>query len=161
MTHAIDVKWRPVVGYEELYWISTDGRVYSVPRKNTSGGILTKDIAPNGYHIVHLYLNGHPKTVRIHQLVAAAFIGPRPTGMQVRHLDGNKSNNHISNLAYGTPSQNEQDKRSHGTNPMLNRAHCSQGHEYTATNTYTGRGYRECRTCKRERARAQYRAKQD
>jgi len=43
-----------------------------------------------------------------------AFSGPRPPGMQVRHLDGNGLNNHRSNLVYGTPAENMADKLAHG-----------------------------------------------
>jgi hypothetical protein len=54
--------------------------------------------------------------IGVHILVAYAFIGPRPSpSMQVRHKDGNPSNNKLSNLEYGTASDNALDKRLHGT----------------------------------------------
>lgn len=60
--------------------------------------------------------NGIQKTIRIHILVARYFIGKKPKWAQVvRHLDNNRLNNHISNLAYGTYKDNEDDKISHGT----------------------------------------------
>jgi hypothetical protein len=73
----------------------------------------------------HLYLNlqneHHPreKPLRksIHQLVAGAFIGPRPVGYETRHMDGNPTNNVVSNLAYGTKSDNSMDAVRHGTHP--------------------------------------------
>lgn len=57
------------------------------------------------------------KNATVHSLVAAAFLGPRPAGEDVRHLDGDPENNRASNLAYGTRTQNMADAREHGTLP--------------------------------------------
>jgi hypothetical protein len=51
-----------------------------------------------------------------HRLVAEAFHGPAPEGMECRHLDGTRDNNRPSNLAWGTPVENAADRRRHGTN---------------------------------------------
>jgi hypothetical protein len=51
----------------------------------------------------------------VHVAVALAFHGPRPEGTQVRHVDGHQQNNRADNLAYGTPSENGEDKRRHGS----------------------------------------------
>lgn len=65
----------------------------------------------------------------LHQVVCEVFHGPRPAGHEVRHLDGNKLNNHPNNLAWGTRSENHRDKRRHGTdasgerNPMAKLTH--------------------------------------
>lgn len=56
------------------------------------------------------------KTTYVHQVVARTFLGPRPAGYETRHLDGNKTNNHVSNLAYGTSAENKADSKRHGTN---------------------------------------------
>lgn len=58
---------------------------------------------------------GRPFYRYTYQLVLEAFVGPRPAGMEPRHLDGNTRNNQRSNLAWGTPVENEADKRRHGT----------------------------------------------
>lgn len=58
---------------------------------------------------------GGEKLVRVHVLVAEAFIGPRPFGMVTRHLDGDNFNNRKSNLAWGTHQENSDDMRRHGT----------------------------------------------
>jgi hypothetical protein len=50
-----------------------------------------------------------------HKLVLLAFVGPREVGLQTRHLDGDPSNNRLSNLAYGTAKENAQDTIRHGT----------------------------------------------
>ena len=73
-------------------------------------------------------LNPGPKYLRacflgtgmyVHQMVAEAFIGPKPLGLEVRHLDGNRLNNHSCNLAYGTRRQNMLDAMKHGTHINL------------------------------------------
>ncbi len=51
----------------------------------------------------------------VHALVLEAFVGPCPPGMQCRHLDGNPRNNRLDNLCWGTPVEDAQDKRRHGT----------------------------------------------
>jgi hypothetical protein len=47
------------------------------------------------------------KTIKVHRLIALAFLGPRPfPSAVVRHLDGNPKNNSARNLAYGSASEN-------------------------------------------------------
>ena len=45
-------------------------------------------------------VNGKRESAYVHSLVAAAFIGPRPKGLEVDHIDGNKANNMVLNLQY-------------------------------------------------------------
>jgi hypothetical protein len=73
--------------------------------------------SPNndGYIQVTLTKDGVSKVIHAHTLVAEAFIGPRPSGMNILHEDGNQSNNHVYNLRYGTQKQNHADARAHGT----------------------------------------------
>lgn len=60
----------------------------------------------NGYIVIDLYKNGVVQWFRVHRLVAQAFI-PNPNNLPiVMHLDNNKSNNHFSNLKWGTISEN-------------------------------------------------------
>lgn len=54
------------------------------------------------------------RTTKVHLLVLTAFVGPRPAGQIGRHLDGNFRNNALSNLAYGTPQDNMDDRERHG-----------------------------------------------
>ena len=60
---------------------------------------------PNGYLRISLY-NGIEKKIHVAKLVAEAFIGERPEGYQIDHIDGNKENNHYTNLEYVTASEN-------------------------------------------------------
>lgn len=101
-------RWRPVVGFEGRYDVSNRGRVYSWVTER----VLRPGIASNGYPTVAL---GRGKTKTVHSLVAAAFIGPCPPGMEVRHRDGNRRNPRATNLEYGTRADNIRDAVKHGT----------------------------------------------
>jgi len=58
---------------------------------------------------------GKYKTFKVYALVAAAFIGPRPPGLDVRHGPAGTGDDSAQNLSYGTRAQNEQDKKRDGT----------------------------------------------
>ena len=107
------MNWNPIPNHPE-YEVSDDGQVRSL--KGDTPKILKPLLTgfKRRYSYVCLYTNDKQHTVAIHALVAAAFIGPRPEGMVVRHINGDASNNAATNLAYGTPSENERDKRGHG-----------------------------------------------
>jgi hypothetical protein len=110
--------WRAVIGYETTYEISDRGRVRRLrglvasPRSSSGfrmapGGIRSRALV-KGYWCVTLCQDGKMRMIKVHALVAAAFIGPRPTGYDVNHKDGNKQNNHPSNLEYVTEARNNQ-----------------------------------------------------
>ena len=158
-------EWRPVPGCPS-YLVSDQGRVASLRTWKGQPGPRILKAHPNhfGYPYVQLwgYGNGGSRNRlmrSVHSLVAAAFLGPRPEGMEVRHLDGDPANCSAGNLAYGTHVDNEHDKLQHGTHPSF-RTHCVNGHEFDEINTYrdprTGRRY--CRPCTRLNSR-RYRAR--
>lgn len=69
-----------------------------------------------GYFTVSIsFETGKARAVGVHQLVADAFHGKCPNGMQVRHLNGNPKDNKPSNLQYGTAMENASDRMKHGT----------------------------------------------
>ena len=109
------------------YEVSNLGRVKRVVggRGVRIGHCLSPHKTSNGYLNVRLTTNGQKKIPSIHGLVAEAFLGPRPQGLQVRHLDGDKTNNSIHNLAYGTPKENGQDNVRLGVMPKGERVHSS------------------------------------
>lgn len=151
-------EWRPVVGSGGRYEVSNLGNVRSFAAGYTPR-LMALRLSDRGYPSVTLRLGGTNITVQVHRSVLAAFIGPCPPGHEVRHLDGSRNNNNLSNLAYGTRSQNARDGVAHGTNPQTRKTHCPAGHPYDAANTYLrGSGWRSCRVCLAARARA-YRAK--
>lgn len=109
-------EWKDVVGYEDVYQVSSIGRVRRkeqlVERKRQgsyvkSGQEMTPHVTPKGYMRIRLQSNKSGKNWFIHTLVANAFIGSAPSKKhQVNHKDGNKLNNSVDNLEYVTPSQN-------------------------------------------------------
>lgn len=119
--------WIPIKGYESSYMVSNLGRVLSVPRAirgvngyyHHAGGLLCL-VADKGKHAygrlqVKLSKDGIARTRLVSHLVAEAFLGDRPNGMEVAHTDGDVKNNNVSNLSYKTPKQNTADKFIHGT----------------------------------------------
>ena len=71
----------------------------------------------NGYRQIHLYSGGVGKGFFVHCAVLLAFVGPRPERNHCRHLDGNKLNNRLDNLCWGTAKENAADSIRHGTMP--------------------------------------------
>lgn len=151
--------WRPVPGYEGRYEVSDQGRVRSWVSR-PAPRLLSAIPLSNRYVSVALSRGGFTKQQLLHRVVLAAFVGPCPTGMETRHLDGNRTNNRLTNLAYGTPRENGLDRVRHGTGYNHNRlkTHCIRGHRFDEANTLMWRGERRCRTCAREASRVYYRA---
>jgi hypothetical protein len=100
--------WKDIPGFEGKYQVSDDGQVRSIVKgKNgRKPGLISGKIGTRGYRVVSLRLNNNPSYHLVHRLVMAAFVGKCPDGLQVNHIDGNKLNNHISNLEYVTPITN-------------------------------------------------------
>ena len=139
---------RPVPGYEDLYMVASDGSVISMHSGKPLA--LRPGTHKNGYRFVGLWRAGKCKMTDVHIIVAAAFIGPRPDGKVIRHLDGNMVNNSANNLAYGTPSENSRDALRHGRHRNASKTHCKNGHPFDEGNTYRLDGRRQCRACNRE-----------
>lgn len=100
--------WKPVVGFEGLYEVSNLGRVRNV--RHSSRYPARHVLSPyflRGYPAVRLCGDGRRMARVVHSLVTEAFIGPRPKGNQVNHIDGIKINNAATNLEYVTPSGNK------------------------------------------------------
>jgi hypothetical protein len=95
-------RWLPIPGYEDLYSISSEGRVWSEPRNTTRGGLMKLGRHPYGYPQVALTADGVQKRWAIHQLILLAFVGPCPEGQEVRHKDGDGTRSVLTNLEYGT-----------------------------------------------------------
>ncbi len=81
-----------------------------------SGRILKQFVHPRGYHSVELYCGSKTsrKSKWVHRLVCEAFNGPSEGQPSVLHADGNPSNNHASNLRWGTQADNAADSIRHG-----------------------------------------------
>jgi len=140
-------EWRPVVGYERRYCVSSAGEVVG-PRGHALRGHVNRD----GYHQVGLWKDGRIKMTGVHRIVARAFIG-EADGLEVRHMDGNARNNVLTNLRYGTHAENMRDVLDYGQHPNRAKNQCAHGHVFSAENTYiTPEGFRHCRTCNRHRS---------
>ncbi|MFV8266502.1 NUMOD4 motif-containing HNH endonuclease [Mycolicibacterium peregrinum] len=161
---ATQEQWRPVIGFEGLYEVSDQGRVRSLgqfargshgSQRFVRGRVLRPAPSKTGHLTVALGRGGGTKLV--HALVAEAFIGPRPAGMDVCHGNGVPSDNRVDNLRYGTRSENHFDRVAHGNHYQANKTHCIHGHEFTPENTYVQRGNnRGCRACKNKSERQRY-----
>ena len=110
---------RPILGYEGRYSITNDGKIYSSYKRNTFDGLRKQHTDKNGYKRVTLFGNGTSKNRLVHQLVAQAFIGENKDNLFVCHKDGDKENNHVDNLYYGTRSDNSNDAVRHGTHNFI------------------------------------------
>ena len=106
----------PMAGYEGLYEITEDGEVYSLYKGGKKRSVY-KDKA--GYGRVNLYKDGSSSTHLVHRLVAATFLDTPEEKLLVCHKDGDKSNNHYTNLYYGTHSDNSKDAVTHRTHNLL------------------------------------------
>jgi len=102
--------WRDVVGYEGLYKVSDDGRVWSHKRNKVMRGSCRR-----GYRRICLTNKRRKKSYFIHKLLLIAFVGPNPEGMQTCHNNGIRDDNRLDNLRWDTPKNNEKDKLRHGT----------------------------------------------
>lgn len=114
-------QWKPIKDYEDVYEVSDHGRIKSLDRHIISKdgrkifihGRIIKLISskitqrhPKPMYHVELWKNGKRKVFMIHRLVAEAFIPNPENKPQVNHIDGNRLNNHVSNLEWNTNSEN-------------------------------------------------------
>lgn len=112
-------RWRPLPDWDGLYMVSSHGRVFRMPGFGSpDGSMVTQHPGRHGYRTValcHLRSGRKAETRLVHQVVLETWVGPRPHGHVSRHLDGDRENNRIENLAYGTPRENFEDAVRHGT----------------------------------------------
>ena len=110
-------EWRDVISYEQYFKVSNTGRIFS---KRTNK-ILTIGVNKSGYQVLSTRIGGKSGKclcLRVHRLVAEAFL-PKPSDLlidssnstyygvvPVNHIDGNKTNNHVSNLEWASYSEN-------------------------------------------------------
>lgn len=104
-------KWINITWTNNIYAVSNEGRVRSnnCPRKDgrvCKETVLKTWVGNHGYQTVALRVNGKYKRCTVHSLVAEFFLGPKPKGTEVDHIDGDKLNNTANNLQYITRKQN-------------------------------------------------------
>lgn len=109
-------RWKPITGYEGLYAVSDRGDVKSLDRENRTGRsysihhveerLLCQLTDKDGYKVVSLSKNGTKKTIRVHRLVASAFIDNTCNYPIVNHKNEDKSDNRAWNLEWCTTMYN-------------------------------------------------------
>lgn len=157
-------QWRAIPGWDGVYEVSDHGRVRSLDRvletatgrRQWRGRVHRLDTDKHGYPCIRLGGN-KGKRFTAHQLVMLAFVGERPKGQEVRHLNDIRHDNRLGNLAYGTRSDNMYDCIRNGSHNRASRTHCCRGHEYqdgtyrVRINKANGRPFRYCMICDRIR----------
>lgn len=97
----------PILGYEEKYWASNWGRIKSLNYRNTGiEQVLRPAKNSTGYLQVILSNNGKNKMSLVHRLVWEAFNGPIPEGMQINHINEDKTDCSLTNLSLVSPKEN-------------------------------------------------------
>ncbi|UGO48010.1 HNH endonuclease [Bacillus phage vB_BanS_MrDarsey] len=113
------MNWKDLKGYEGLYQVSDTGELRSLDRRelctrkdgqqffrSRKGKTLVLSKDDDGYLVTSISKDGNPKGIKIHRLVAEAFIPNPENKEQVNHIDGNKENNHVDNLEWSTNHEN-------------------------------------------------------
>ena len=120
-------EWRKIPGLNGRHEVSSDGRFrtaafisgrgHRMPARDKK--VCFSRVGKSYFAgMVRVSDGGKEKVHLIHRLVAAAFIGPCPDGMEVLHIDGNSRNNAVANLRYGTRAENVADTYTHGRGIM-------------------------------------------
>lgn len=137
---------KPIKGWENLYTISSDGKVFSI----RSGKYLKPRLSMDGYERVALCRGrNYTREYRVHRLVAEAFIDNPDNLPQVNHKDFNVRNNYFENLEWCTNKDNahysmdanrkgfgnQENNRSSDTGRFIN---CKA---YTFTNVYNNKSF--------------------
>ena len=122
MKIKFSVRYRKIPGFPG-YRAGSDCSIWSClrvggrgrGRLSTAWKKLKPTLGKRGYLTVSLRKEDKTHLRCIHTLMLSAFVSLRPPGKECRHLDGNKLNNNLCNLTWGTPAQNDEDRRRHGT----------------------------------------------
>lgn len=138
---SMSERWLPVVGWEGLYHISTQGRVWSEVTQR-----YLKPWLVNGVKL-QVELCSPRRHRYIHDLMLEAFVGPRPEGLIGCHWNDIGTDNRIENLRWDTHSANQIDSVRNGNHREARKTHCPKRHEYDSKNTRIYKGKRFCRKC--------------
>jgi hypothetical protein len=114
-------EWRPVPDYPH-YEVSSLGNVRGWLRSDGHGGVVRRGHPRSWvfkpfstyYRVANLWTDGKFRKFYVHELVLLAFVGPRPPGLDIAHLNGDQIDNRLENLAYVTHQENMRQAIGHG-----------------------------------------------
>lgn len=147
-------RWLTIPAWPD-YEVSADGRVRSLRRVHIYRTGKPRELKPfpnNGYRAVKIHAGDETKTVKICRLILLSFVGPPLVGQECRHLNGNKLDDRVDNLAWGSRRENNLDtvRMGRSRNQFSGRTVCERGHPLIGDNLrIDAHGYRHCRACKR------------
>jgi hypothetical protein len=150
--------WKDIIGYEGLYQVSNLGRVKSLARTIYRGHNrplplkerILKQGCKDGYRQVNLANYGKIKTIRVHRLVAEAFIENTENKPFINHINGVRNNNKLNNLEWCTQSENLKHAYKIGNKKPIRMIGADNVTSKIVLNTKTGIFY----SCIREAAEA-------
>jgi len=124
------MNWRAIPDWEGRYEVSDTGQVRSVDRRVRDArgydvfmrGQPIKSRLVRGYPQVNLMRPGKTWSAKVHTLVLLAFVGQRPDGHEARHLNGDRTDNRLENLRWGTREENDADRVKHNSLKGTNNA---------------------------------------
>ena len=105
MTASMNEIWKPIVGYEDTYYVSNTGKIKNI---KTNKLLTPQNNANTKYKCIILTKKCKQKRYRVHYLVAKAFVyNPNPdVYTQINHKDENPANNNYTNLEWCTSKYN-------------------------------------------------------
>lgn len=171
-------EWKDVVGYEGLYQVSNLGRVKRLPKQlryevkdsregfrnqgvydvvtNLKEKILKNTYVDKGYLAVGLRKDMVTKNIRVHRLVAIAFIPNPENKPEVNHMDGVKGNNRLDNLEWVTGKENNDHALSTGLGKDNTPKLCEEDVKWIVDNVKRGcRTYGVMSMCKKYGVKAE------
>jgi hypothetical protein len=107
----------------EFYRVGSDGSLWGCQKPGRGAGragawkSLKGQTRGERYRGFRIGVCGIAQELYAHHLVLETFVGPCPTGMECRHLNGDRSDNRLANLCWGTKVENAADRERHGTQP--------------------------------------------
>lgn len=110
------ISFAPIPGTDGKYVADSGGNIYGPRGMRRPVRMFSKSGANAEQHHsrVSMWVGGRHRNLSVHRAVFAAFHGEIPSGMLIRHADGDSRNNTLANLALGTQADNIDDRRRHG-----------------------------------------------
>lgn len=108
------IKYQVLDGFSK-YRIGSDGSIWSFHRKKPKKLAIGSKTKSPYIGLILIGDDGNQYATRVHLVILEVFCGPAPKGLCARHLNGNKRDNRLKNLRWGTYKQNTQDRWKHNT----------------------------------------------